>query len=221
MKPLRIYSNDWSKDSIHGVAVPAGYRWRALSSGIHVEAETGPRRTKGAPVTLTRVKESFGNDIDVAASRFHVDAQLLAAVVAAETKGDARAERFEGHLFDYSFGLCQTLTRTANNLMLKHRLGTPPPISAWDEWRDVLFKPLTSLTIAAAYLNDLNLSQGLRGDPVLLYAAYNSGTARPGDTPWGLVYYRKVLSDGKVIADAMNSFVSWYGDACAVYSGGR
>jgi hypothetical protein len=215
-------------------------RWRVTDAGILIDGEAVPRRTAGEPVTCRRIVEKYADPIAQAlvATSHVVTRRMMVGTVAIESGGRAEAERFEPHLHDYSIGLTQTLTATARALALQ--LGFPQqtvneakewrlPAKAMpavvdkpeapallEEWRTFLRRPLNAILLCASYhrINDRHYSCG--GDPVLLYAAYNSGSVMARDNPWGLAHFRMVNDKGVVVADALDAFVRFYNDACAV-----
>lgn len=208
--------------------------WRVTDAGIEtVPGDTNaPHRTKGEPVTLNKIYANYHTEISDAADVTRVSRRLVAGIIAAESKGMPVAERSEPQLNDASIGLAQVLTNTAAGLVdyaVAHTLAVPmglkeliglksmPHGGDIETWRKYLRIPHISIALCAIYLKSAEERQDLRRDPVLCYAAYNAGSAVPSDaTPWGLKYYRKVLPNG-VVADAMNNFVAWYGDACATF----
>jgi soluble lytic murein transglycosylase-like protein len=204
------------------------YAWRQTDEGIEVMGEKGPRRTKGEPVTLTRIVGTYGELIREACAIVNVPQKLVAGMIAAESLGKPEAERAEPHLGDVSIGLAQTLTATAvhlahdapADLQLDPITQTKslPSGGSLQRWRELLSEPRHAIRLGALYFAVANAQDDLRFDPVLCYAAYNAGSVRVNrDNPWGVHYYRKKLDDGRW-ADAMDSFSRWYGDACAVYA---
>lgn len=228
----------WAPDKFHSVA-GAPIIWKQTPRGILVHGEESERRTRGEPTTLRRIWGQYGNVLrsvvdgvmDLPRPCLQEFFPLVLAVIAAESRGDPTAERHEPSRHDYSIGLTQVLTATAQDLArtapekLRTRVvqladiaaeKTIPKGGSLERWRSLLQEPHNAIALAVWYL--LRASSGLQFDPVLCYAAYNAGSARENaSTPWGLNYYRKVDNHGKVVADAMDSFVKWYGDACHVY----
>lgn len=97
------------------------------------------------------------------------------AVVEIESHGNARAERYEKHLDDYSYGLGQLLTRTAKDLEKRYsdlpRLGENA-----NEIKENLFNEETN----RAYTTRLFKEElDFYGDAYLAVAAYNSGHLTP------------------------------------------
>lgn len=203
--------------------------WRQTSEGIEVRGEKGPRRTKGEPSTLTRIIDTWGEQIDHACTVLNLPRELMAGVIGAESKGTLDARKFEDHLSDASIGLTQVLTSTAlflakqapTELKLAPVLGLMPLPQGGKEsdWKPVMTNPTIAIGLGAMMLRVANDTYDCRMDPVLSYAVYNAGSLRPNDkNPWGMHYYRKYLPKHEIWADAMNSFTRWYGDACAVYA---
>ena len=206
--------------------------WRQTDEGIevrgHENAEVGATmRTKGEPITLTRIVGTYGELIREACSIVNVPQQLVAGMIAAESMGKPEAERAEPHLGDVSIGLAQTLTATAAHLAHDApaelqldpiaQTKSLPSGGSLGLWRELLTEPRHAIRLGALYFAVANAQDDLRLDPVLCYAAYNAGSVRANrKNPWGVHYYRKKLDGGW--ADAMDSFARWYGDACAVYA---
>lgn len=227
--PPKITDRDeWSPERWHSAHNDC-HVWKCTDEGILVRGEKGPRRTKGEPKTLTRILAGYGDLIDAACVITGVPRLLLAALIATESGGRPDAERHEPSLKDVSIGLTQTLTATARQLAATASsalglsavavLEAVPLGGNEDLWRTILNKPKISISLGACYLQTANAQWDIKWDPILCYAAYNAGSPRATDKrPWGVYYYRKTLADGR-IADAMNGFAAWYGDACAVTKG--
>ena len=204
----------WADTEWRGVTGKAR-RWRVLTDGIHVEGETGPRRTKGDPITVGRVWSLYRGHILEAHELTGVPLPTMLAMLATESGTNPRAERYEKHLDDWSFGAAQTLTSTAHAMARSLPIVAPArpyprDHSTEQAWREFLFDPRHSILLGAAVIAYQSDHWGYLDDPVLAYAAYNSGHARPSDRPWGLHYFR----GGQY--DALDVFAAWYGDACAV-----
>jgi hypothetical protein len=228
---LPIVDHDrWSPRRYHSVE-GADIIWRQTSEGIEVLNE-GVRRTKGEPTTLRRIVRDYGDEIadarELLGGRSGPPLQLIAAMIAAESKGMPTVENDEPHLKDISIGLTQTLTATAQNLAVQApaelgldaiaKLKPLPQGGDIDAWKQALGDPRNAIRLGALYFAIANKRHDAQYDPVICYAAYNAGSPRENpDTPWGLHYFRRVLDDGRV-ADAMENFVKWYGDACDVYA---
>ena len=181
--------------------------WCVRNDGIHIDGSATPLRTMGKPVTLQRIKDDFGH----LAARYSY-MRLIGALIATESGGNPRAERFEGKILDWSFGICQVLTKTATSLYARyHWLPKPPTAIRCDddksveEWRVFFQDPSVSIDYAAAYIT--NLSECC-SDPIMLYAMYNAGGAYESfSNPWGL----------RSAKGALDRFAAWYGDACEVF----
>lgn len=222
MLNLVFDEEDTDIDAPHSVG--GSYHWSVTPSGIVVLGEPAARRTKGAPSTMTRIVQTYGDIIAEASALSDVDRLTIGAMIATESGGHPKSERFEPAIRDYSFGLAQTLTETAHSvynrmarrsaaiLDAQASLGPPPAAGDWAAWREYLFDPRRSILLGALYLGIVSESVPSFGacDPILLYAGYNAGSARPSRlNPWGLVTY----------GDALSHFAEWYGDACAVGGG--
>lgn len=104
-----------------------------------------------------------------------IDDYVLEAVMQIESNGNPRAERYESHVQDTSYGLMQILGNTARELEKKYadlpRLGTTP-----QELRESLFNP----EINKQYGKRLLDQHGARyQDFSLAVAAYNAGHLAP------------------------------------------
>ena len=97
------------------------------------------------------------------------------AVIEIESHGNARAERYERHLNDYSYGLGQLLTKTAKDL--EKRYGDLPRLGEnVNEIKENLFK----VDINRTYTTKLFKEElDFYGDPYLAVAAYNAGHLTP------------------------------------------
>jgi len=219
-----IAPNPWALEEWHSAELTHGeHAWRVARSGIYVRDEGGlPRRTRGEPVTVTKILRAYGDAIEEAADLTGVPTRTILAMLATESGTNPKAERFEKHLNDWSFGAAQTLTATAHAMARRLHITSPPKaypsdVSTELAWRSFLFEPRNSILIGVSYIAYNDERWGLLDDPVLAYAAYNAGSPRPSATnPWGVAYYRKKTSQGTY--DALDTFAAWYGDACAVLS---
>lgn len=193
------------------------FAWKLSNSGIHVFGEDKARRTRGKPITITRIFNRYGVAIDKFSSTLS-QMRLIAATIATESGGRLPADRYEKHINDWSFGLMQTLTNTAWGInkhvnVFPSNLKPFPKGGLKSEWKQYLDNPLISIELGAHYLKQINNTFKSKGDPVLIYSGYNAGSPRSSiKTPWGLVYY----IGPKQKIGALDHFVAWYGDACEV-----
>lgn len=104
-----------------------------------------------------RAQTSLRDHVEAAAARFDLPAQLIEAVIAAESAGQARAVSPAG-----AMGLMQVMPATWRELRARHRLGTDP------------FDPADNILAGAAYLRELRDRYGAPG----FLAAYNAGPGR-------------------------------------------
>ena len=180
-------------------------RWRVTQQGVEIE-RTGVERTPGRPVTVTRVLEAYGQEINTTAKAHRVPVELIVATICTESGGQPDSVRQEsGYTSDeatpnkVSVGLTQTLISTAQKVM-RASLGR--------EW---LLAPANSITAGTAYIASQARQTGL--DPPLVAAAYNAGQLRhqPGaDNRWKLRQYP--IGTGKHV----DRFVRFFNDAVAV-----
>src|SRR5437879_6362056 len=98
-------------------------RWRMTALGIEIDG-SGIERTKGAPITATRVWDAYAESINAMARAYRLPAALLVATICTESSGDPDAVRVEpGYASDdatpvkVSVGLMQTLVATARAVM--------------------------------------------------------------------------------------------------------
>ena len=149
--------------------------------------------------------------IQNAAKMLSVDVRTIVACICTESAGNPMAKREEPQLEDASFGLMQTLTKTAYAMGLL--LGFPREVPSDDakagsyllpesplpktigiefarrheDWRRFLFEPRNSIWCGTRALRWIDAHYECDGDPVLLAAAYNSGGVYRDDAnPWGL-----------------------------------
>lgn len=202
--------------------------WRQTSEGIEVRGEGEVRRTKGEPITLTKIVDTWGDRIAFCAKELDLDRRLLAGVIGAESLGRPGVSKEEPHIQDASYGLTQVLTASARFLAksapesmgvhhIAHMAALPDGGSE-EAWEAVLTDPDNSIALGALALRYANDNFDCRMDPIFSYAVYNAGGLRPSNTPWGIHYFRQFLTERSIWADAMDSFSRWYGDACAVYA---
>jgi hypothetical protein len=199
--------------------------------GVIVLGEDKPRRNLTADRVVLKIRDRYPSELAKAlmlpvANEYEYGATdqfwraMILAVIATESGGNPQAQRFEPKIGDWSIGLMQTLTATAAGIEPKigtFRAGDGGPVRLpktsvpkggdAKEWEKALSDPLASVLLGSALLLHQNERLDLRSDPVLLYAAYNAGSARVSPrTPWGLVYY----------GTAMDSFVKFFNAAEAL-----
>lgn len=184
-------------------------RWRLTDKGVEVRG-SGLERTPGEPLTITKIWEEHGDDINLASQEFGVPAVLILATTATESGGRTRAVREEPRYVSdeetphqVSSGMMQTLISTAREAL------NDPSITR--EW---LFTPLNSLRAGTAYIGHQKGST--EHDPPKVAAAYNAGGVyhRPQDSVranrWQMRQYP--LGTGEHV----DRFVRWFNDAVAV-----
>lgn len=183
-------------------------RCEMTAAGIMLD---GTLRRAGTP-TAARAWANHGAAMQRVARAQGVPVELLLATACTESGGRADAVREEpGFLDDASTphrvspGLMQTLISTAREALADPRLD-----------RAALLNPETSLAAGTAYIR----RQALNGrmptgfDPPLVSIAYNAGSLRRADNPWGLVQTRRgdgwhadafcgFLNDGFALFDAV------------------
>ncbi len=213
---LPIQPETWRVDRYHGR--PGFREWRLTESGVD---RNGIHRSKNkiASTLAPKVWEQYKEAVSDAAEIFKVSKALIVATICTESAGNPNAERFEPGLDDWSLGLTQHLSITADYLgnHMKwpradgHRWAMPrqsiPTGGSVDHWRMFLSQPFNSIELCAG-LHALNNERlGLRGDPILAYLAYNAGGIyESDDNAWGLRYFSVAL-------DAMELYLN---DAASV-----
>jgi len=207
--PVTAALREFSTASRIVLALPAyeeRHSWYRTDKGVFVN-DPEPKRSKGKPVTVQRIKDQFGKELQVASAQFGVDVRVIAAVCATESRGQLIAERYEAGLHDWSYGPMQILTKTAESLAKTHtQLRTPTN----GRWQDILCTSTYAFQYGAAYLATAKNMLSIDDDPILLYAVYNAGGLYAStDNLWGL----------RVYGNGLDRMAAWYGDACEVFSG--
>jgi hypothetical protein len=177
-------------------------RWRLTKHGVEVEG-SGIERTRGRPITVTRVWNDFKNYINEWADYYVVPVELIVATICTESRGKADAVRKEPKYISdeetpnqISPGLMQTLISTARAVLNKYDIDR-----AW------LLEPRNSIQAGTAYIraqyNKTNF------DPPKVACAYNAGG----------IYYNESSSNrwkmrqypiGK--SEHADRFIQWFND---------
>lgn len=101
--------------------------------------------------------------------------KYVKAIFQIESSNNPRAERYEKHIDDWSYGLGQILTETARDLEKRHP-ELPDLGDTREQIRESLFDPEINRAYAEAlFREELEFYQ----DPELAVAAYNSGHLTP------------------------------------------
>ena len=154
-----------------------GRGWEYDCDGrIVLERETKPARTRGEPVTMRTMLDEFGGELRESSALLRVDLASVMTIVALESvpvrrgspSRDPRSYRWEPKPKDYSAGLMQTMSRTAEAMRKKYSLDVPE-IS-----ETALYVPRTSILCGVAYLRH-QADRYKTDDIMLLQAAYNAG----------------------------------------------
>src|SRR6266568_5962093 len=185
-----------------------GVRWRLADAGVEVEG-TGVERTRGQPITATRIWERWSEPINRVARADRVPCVLIVGTICIESRGLEDAVRQEpGYVSDedtpakISAGLMQTLIKTARDT-LKMSLD-----------RNWLLKGENSIQAGTCYIAELSRITGL--DPPLVGAAYNAGGlfAQSGaQNRWKLRQYP--IGTGAYL----DHFIPFFNDAVTVLAG--
>ncbi|MGZ8649342.1 MAG: transglycosylase SLT domain-containing protein [Solirubrobacteraceae bacterium] len=186
-------------------AFEGGVRWRLTAGGVEVEG-SGVERTKGAPITVKRIWDTWSREINATARARRVPCALIIATIATESGGKADAVRLEpGYTSDeatphkVSPGLMQTLISTARDAM---------KLSFDRAW---LLEPANSIEAGTAYIAQQGRLTEL--DPALVAAAYNAGGLHQQTSTqnrWRLRQYP--IGTGK----HCDRFVAFFNDAVAM-----
>lgn len=134
-----------------------GARHIAALAALAVLSAPGARAAAPSPPWASARVEAFAPVIAEAAARFGLPATWIAAVLRAESAGDARAVSSAG-----AMGLMQLMPATWQALRLRLGLGDDP------------FDPRDNILAGAAYLRELYDRYGPGG----FLAAYNAGPGR-------------------------------------------
>lgn len=142
-------------------------RWRLLPAGTEIE-NSGIERTKGKPITVTRVWDQYHSAINSTAKHCRVPCALIIAIICTGSAGKSDAIRLEpGYVSDEKtphkirVGLMQTLISTAMEVM---------QMSFTREW---LLEPANSILAGTTYI--AKQAKITKFDPPLVAAAYNVG----------------------------------------------
>jgi hypothetical protein len=185
-----------------------GVRWRLSAAGVEIEG-TGVERTRGQPITATRIWERWSEPINRQARAFRVPCALIVGTICIESHGQEDAIRQEpGYVSDdqtpgkVSVGLMQTLIKTARDTL---------QMSLDRSW---LLKGDNSIQAGTAYIAQQSRVTGL--DPPLVGAAYNAGglyEQTGAQNRWKLRQYP--IGTG----DYLDHFIPFFNDAAAVLDG--
>lgn len=147
----------------------------------------GLLRTKGEPVSMRSMYDEHGEALAAACARFDVPliwAMGMAGIEAVRGHGmrwDSRSYRYEERIDDFSAGIMQTLSRTADG----ERRKRCPEMRAFRLDGDLggddhpLFDNRISALLGVAYIRTQIERYGWQ--PVEVCGGYNAGRARPGN----------------------------------------
>ncbi|GMU83358.1 MAG: hypothetical protein AMXMBFR47_32280 [Planctomycetota bacterium] len=182
-----------------------GVGWKVTQHGVFVEG-SGIERTPGPPRTVSAIRNNFDAAIGHAAAESGVPVEILVAVAATESGGRADAVAVDPGFQDEF----TTPQRIRSGLMLT-RLSTAREALQQSVGAAALADPV--LSARAAALRIAAQSSATRLDPVLVAAAYNSGSLSRQNSPnnrWRLRQYPLGTSQ------YVDRFVRFYNDAVAV-----
>jgi hypothetical protein len=199
---MPVSVTDVLPELIEDHSVFGGVAWRLAKDGIRI-AGNAPETTGGAPKTVQRVWENFGDSIDRWSQIFEVPAELIIATICTESSGKPQALRKEpGYVSDeatpgkISPGLMQTLISTA-----RATLKDPGIDRAW------LLDPDNSIKAGTCYIAENR--DKTRLDPPKVACAYNAGGIFRNDGP-GNRWKMRQFPIGK--SDHADRFVAWFND---------
>jgi hypothetical protein len=186
-----------------------GREYRLTSIGLEAK-DVGYLRTKGAPATMIRLWEDYGDSILHASQILSCPVDMIAAMIPIEATRlpsgsfNPRSDRKEpGYVSDVqtphrrSPGLMQTLISTAKSMASSYQLVDPQEVT-----KDLLFDPYYSILLGSAYIRHQIDRYGV--DPVKICGAYNAGSVkRDLGNPWHVLSYGKTRND---------RFVAWFND---------
>lgn len=120
--------------------------------------------------SLEIIAEDTSTEVNIYSLNDYID-----AIIQIESSGNSRAERYEAHLDDHSYGLGQLLTKTAKDLE-KRRPELPKLGESKEQIKNSLFNPEINRKYAEAlFKEELDFYQ----NPFLAVAAYNAGHLTP------------------------------------------
>ncbi len=183
-----------------------GVRWRLTKYGIEIEG-SGIERSKGSPITVTRIWNNYNKEINKWAKHFGVPCVLIIATIATESSGKATSRREEpGFVSDrtspnrVSVGLMQTLISTARSTLHNEKID-----SKW------LRNSSNSIKAGTSYIAEQFPITNF--DPPKVACAYNSGGIyqnRGKKNRWKIRQYPIGTSKH------CDRFIKWFNDAIFV-----
>jgi soluble lytic murein transglycosylase-like protein len=146
-----------------------GLRWRLGPSGIQLES-TVIEGNKVDRQIIQQVWDDYGDTMEQWSTHYGVPIEIVMTTVCVESKGNARATNAK------NFGLMQILVPTARNALNDQSIT-----------EDSLYDPEIAIKAGTAYIA-LQANQ-TKYDPPKVAAAYNAGSLRSADNPWGMKQY--------------------------------
>ena len=194
---------DFSSLKKYHSAFSDGIKWRLVEDGVEIQGNE-VERTKGKPVTVTKIWESRNKEINKWAKEFSVPCELIIATIATESGNNAKARREEpGFISDektpnkVSVGLMQTLLSTAASTLGKEKV-----TAKWLE------KPTNSVQAGTCYISQQAKRTNL--DPPKVACAYNAGGIYFNNGEKNRWKMRQYPLGTSMHCDR---FVKWYNDA--------
>jgi hypothetical protein len=210
-------------------------KWKLTKDGVFIQG-SGIERTKGKPVTTSRIWNDFKSEIISASTQFHITVEIIIATIATESGGYPFAHRFEkGYSSDLStphrasYGLMQTLVSTAQETLINWNI-KQLKISKYsslyyEKIKEIrqrikrlvnqhwLFVAQNSINSGTCYIREQDYKTDL--DPPKVACAYNSGGiyAQLGyNNRW------KMKQHPIGTSKHTDKFVKWFNDAVEVIS---
>jgi len=183
-----------------------GVEWRLQTEGVNLKGDS-PARTRGEPITVSRVWNDYGDLIVRWSGEYHVPCELILATICTESSGKLPAIRTEpGYTSDQqtphrvSIGLMQTLISTARETLQNRDID-----------RNWLEEPDNSIKAGTAYI--AQQFDHTDFDPPKVACAYNAGGIyhnSGAENRWKMRQFPIGTSDHA------DRFVEWYNDFCAI-----
>ncbi|MBI5670120.1 MAG: transglycosylase SLT domain-containing protein [Chloroflexi bacterium] len=183
-------------------------RWRLTSNGVEIE-NGGVERTKGAPLTATRIWETYGRVINTYAEKYRVPCALIVATICTESGGDDRAyRRLPGYTSDDT-----TPDKVKVGLMQMKLLKARQALQRKDLTSQDLLEVSRCIEAGTAYIAMQARVSLTLFDPPVVAAAYNADTIAHqtgAQNRWKL--RQEPIGTGK----HCDTFIRWFNDSVAV-----
>jgi peptidoglycan LD-endopeptidase CwlK len=240
LPPLAGFDGLPAREPVEWTSFAGGMEYRVEPAGVLLRLRTEPLRSDGAPLTVSRILELYGEQIAMASRRHNVPPELILMTIATETaafrpsgftgeptfRWEARSVLSETgdpgidgaqHRGDYSAGPMQLMSTTARWLNRVRRLGYEGPKNFGWFKRKPGSAPKELGLYDAAIAVDIGAA----------YIAWNRETHNTGNDPIlvAACYNAGSLKPSNanvwglvVHGDHLDRAARWYGDACEVMS---